>query len=267
MKKKALKTVALIVAIVLVAGICVVANALVGNPVSKILAQKAAASYLAENHPDTDYYIESVGYDFKFTEYHAHVCSESSMDTRFTLDIDMFGHVIYDTYENVANGFVTANRVEQEYRELADQVFESPAFPYPDNILYGTLEIYPREAEDAPDYAIVQEDLILDHIYDPRDLGAQAGHLVVYVDSETITYDLAAEILLEIRGQFDDADIPFYAIDFVLEAPLPEEGPRPEDDIRIENFRYDEITENELAERIADAHEACMAYYASMDDK
>ena len=117
MKKKVLKTVALIVAIVLIAGICFVANALVGNPVSKMLAQKAAAAYLAENFPDTDYYIESVGYDFKFTEYIAHVCSDSSIDTRFSLDIDMFGHVLYDTYENVANGFVTANRVEQEYRQ------------------------------------------------------------------------------------------------------------------------------------------------------
>ena len=273
MKKKVLKIIALIVAIALIIGIAFMANALNGNPISKMLARRAANIYLEENFPNTDYYIEDLGFSFKFTGYYAHVRSVSSMDTQFSLEIDMYGQVFWDTYESVTGGFVTASRLEQEYRELTDQVFESPAFPYVSDIQYGTLEIYPREAvedplvTDEPDYALVQEDLILDHIYDPRELGAQAGHLVVYVDSDTITYEEAARILLDIRALFDNANIPFRAIDFVLETPLPEEGPRTEDDIRIEDFRYEEIYEEGLADRIAVAHAELMAYYDALDDK
>lgn len=273
MKKKVLKVIALIVAIALIIGIASVANALNGNPISKMLARRAADAYLAEHYPDTDYYIEDIGFSFKFTGYYAHVRSVSSMDTQFSLEIDMYGQVFWDTYESVTEGFVTASRLEQEYRELTDQVFKSPTFHYTTNIQYGTLEIYSLEAIndplawDVPDYALVQDDLILDHIYDPRELGAQAGHLVVYVDSNTITYEEAARILLDIRGQFDNANIPFRAINFVLETPLPEEGPRTEDDIRIEDFRYEEIVEEGLAERIAEAHAKREAEYAARDAK
>ena len=42
MKKKWLKIAALVVALVIIAGLCVFANALVGNPVSKWLATRTA---------------------------------------------------------------------------------------------------------------------------------------------------------------------------------------------------------------------------------
>ena len=114
MKKKVLKIIALVIAIALIVGIAWVANGLNGNPISKMLAEKAADAYIKEQFPNTDYYIENVGFSFKFTGYYAHVRSETSMDTQFTLDIDMLGNVYFDTYESVTGGFVTARRVEQE---------------------------------------------------------------------------------------------------------------------------------------------------------
>ena len=144
MKKKVLKIIAFIIAIALILGICWVANGLNGNPISKMLAKKAANEYLEANFPDTDYYIEELGFSFKFTGYYAHVRSESSMDTQFTLEIDMIGNVFYDTYDDVLSGAITARRLEQDYRTLTDQIFENPAFPYSTNIGYGRLEIYPQ---------------------------------------------------------------------------------------------------------------------------
>lgn len=273
MKRKILKIVALIIAIAMIVGICLVANAFCGNPVSKMLARRAAERWLKGSFPNSDYYIEDVAFNFKDTNYYAHICSESSMDTKFTLYINMFGQGYYDTYESVTNGFVTAQRVEQEYRELVDQVLNSPAFPYPSVIQFGTLEIFPQEAfddplvTDVPDYALNQNELVMDQVYDPRDLGARAGHLVIYVDNEVISFDVAAQILLEIRSQFDKANIPFRAIDFVLEYPLSEEGPRPDSDIRVEDFLYEDIYEADLADRIAEADAALKAYYAELDDK
>ena len=69
MKKKILKIAALIIAVALIIGIGVVANALNGNPISKMLVRKAADAYLEEHYPNTDYYIETLGFSFKFTGY------------------------------------------------------------------------------------------------------------------------------------------------------------------------------------------------------
>lgn len=271
--KKGLKIVALITAIVLIVGVCWFANALCGNPISRMLAQRAAETWLEGNFPDSDYYIEKVGFNFKDTNYYAHYRSESSMDTQFTLYINMFGQGYFDTYESVLSGSVTARRLEQEYRDLTDQVFESPAFPYPSDIQFGTLEIYPQEAfsdplaNEIPDYALVQQDLILDKIYDMRELGAKAGHLIVYVESETISFELAAQIMLTIRAEFDNANIPFRAMDFVLQPPLPEEGPRTGEDISVDHFLYEDIYEEGLESRIQAADAALKAYYAELDAK
>ena len=273
MKKKVLKIIALIIAIALIVGICWVANGLNGNPISKMLAKKAANEYLEENFSDTDYYIEELGFSFKFSNYYAHVRSVTSMDTQFTLHIDMLGNVYFDTYDSVIGGFVTARRVEQEYRELTNQIFENPSFPYPSDIGYGTLEIYPQEAlddpqvNDIPDYALVQQDLVLDQIYDIRELGRQAGHLIIYVESETISFELAAQIMVGIRAEFEKANIPFRAMDFVLQLPLPEEGPRPDEEVRVKDFRYEDIYQENLIDRIKAAHEELETYYAEQDAK
>ena len=273
MKKKVLKFIALIIAIALIVGVFWFANALNGNPISKWLAQRAASAYLEEQYPDTDYYIERLGFSFKSTDYYAHVRSETSMDTQFTLHIDMLGNVFFDTYDDVLRGSITARRLEQEYRELTDQIFKNPAFPYPSDIGYGTLEIYPQEAlddpnvNDIPDYALVQQDLVLDQIYDIRELGRQAGHLIIYVESDTISFELASQIMLGIRTEFDKANIPFRTMDFVLQLPLPEEGPRSDEEVRVEDFRYEDIYQENLIDRIKAAHEELEAYYAEQDAK
>lgn len=111
------------------------------------------------------------------------------------------------------------------------------------------------------------QDLILDKIYDIRELGRQAGHLIVYVESDTISFELAAQIMMGICAEFDKANIPFRTMDFVLQLPLPEEGPRPDEEVRVEDFRYKDIYEEGLIDRIKAAHDALEAYYAEQDGK
>lgn len=271
--KKFLKILALITAIILIVVVCWFVNALCGNPVSHMLARQEAETWLKGRFPNSDYYIEDVSFNFKDTNYYAHCRSKSSMDTQFTLYINMFGQGYYDTYENVLNGYVTSRRLNEEYMALTDQIFDSSDFPLSSDMKFGMLEIYPQEAisnplvTDVPDYALVQEELILDKIYDIRELGAQAGHLVVYVDSETITYESAAKMLLDIRAEFDRVNIPFRAINFILWHPRSDEGIRPEGSIRVEEFLYEDIYEEGLAERIETADAALKAYYAEQDAK
>lgn len=81
MKKKVLKITALLIAVVLITGLGIFANSLVGNPVSKMLAERTAETYLAEEYGDTDFYIENIGFNFKDGNYYVHVKSPSSIDT------------------------------------------------------------------------------------------------------------------------------------------------------------------------------------------
>jgi len=257
--RRILKILALLAAVGLIVLVAGVANEMVGNPISKHLAVNTAERYLAETHPGTDYTIDRVVYSFKDTGYHCFVVSPSSADTRFTVVVDQWGRLYYETYDTVASKWNTARRLEEEYRALTDTVFDSSIFPYASDIAFGTLSIVSREAidnprvTDIPDYALVQDELELDQVYDIRALGAAAGRLVVYVDETDITAVRAAEIMLDIKAKMDEAGIPFRAMDFHLQPPLPEEGPRTGKRIDVSDFPAADIYADGLADRIAAA--------------
>ena len=273
MKKKTLKIIAAVTAFSILVGLAWFANAMVGNPISKMLAERAAEKHLEETYAGTDYYIERISYSFKDGKYHAFVKSPTSIDAEFSLTITMLGELRLDTYEDVVEGFNTARRLEQEYRELTDTVFDSPSFPYGCDIGFGRLEIHPQEAfddpnvDDIPPYAINQSTLVLDKIYDTRELGRQAGHLIIYVESDTVTVEKAVEIMLHIKAIFDEAGVPFVAMDFTLQYPLPEEGMRPDGEVSVADFQYGEIYEDGMTGRVEEADEALKAYYAAQDAK
>lgn len=271
MKKKNLKITAFITALLLIIGLSWFANALLGNPVSKTLATNTAKKHLAENYSDTDYYIEKIAFNFKSTNYYVHIKSPTSIDTEFTLYISMFGELTLDTYEDVENGFNTARRVDTEYRELVDTIFEHPSFPYSGRIGYGTLEIYPdefigiEENYDIPSYSIAQSSLELDKIYDIRELGRQAGHIIIYVEGDTVSIEKASEMMLDIKSYFDDANIPFVAMDFTLQYMKSDDGTRPDEEIHVKNFSYEDIYPEGMTDRVLEAHESLTEYYNKLD--
>lgn len=271
MKKKTLKIIAHIIAFLLIIGLSWFANAVLGNPVSKMLAANTAKKHLEETYAGTDYYIERIVYSFKDSNYHAFIKSPSSMDTEFSLSISMLGKLKLDTYDDVLNGFNTASRLEQEYRKLADTIFEHPSFPYGGRIGYGTLEIHLEELiEDAehydiPSYSINQNTLELDKIYDIRELGRQAGHLIIYVEGDTVSIEKAAEMMLNIKSYFDDANIPFVAMDFTLQYMKAEDGTRSDEEVRVEDFPYEDIYSEGMNERVSEADKALKEFYEELD--
>ena len=172
MKKKILKTVAVIISIALVIGVCVIVNAFVGNPISKHIATNTAVKHLEEKYSDRDFEIEKVIYNLKDGNYHAFIKSPSSIDSHFTILIDMSGNLKIDNYEySVLTGWNTANRLGNEYREKVDEILDSQSFLYAVDIGFGNIEFIPTEnAKDpsVPDYAIIIEELKLDGEYDKR---------------------------------------------------------------------------------------------------
>lgn len=270
MKKRILKITAIIFSLAVVVTVLIFLNAFFGNPVSKALATNTAEKHLAEAYAGTDYYVDDVRYNFKFGTYHAFIKSPTSIDTEFSLDITMTGKLRLDTYEDVENGFNTARRLDTQYRALADEIFNSEDFPYICHISYGTLEIHPDEYinsgyDDIPVYAINQNELELDKQYDIRDLGRKAGRIVVYVENDTVNTEKAAEIMLGVKALFDEADLPFAAMDFVLEHLKPVSGDKVGEEVRVENFLYDDIKEEGLEERVAEADKVLREKYEKMD--
>ncbi len=261
-KRKLLKAAAFLTAAIFIIGLGIFANALVGNPVSKMLAKRTANAYLDERYADTDFYIESVHYSFKLPSYTVKIKSKSSDDSYFSLEIDSLGKLLLDHYDSmVANRGNTARRLDDAYRNLTDAVWESPSFPFTlsSGIAYGILEFTPQDYaqnSDIPSYALMQEDLELDGLYDIQKLGRQAGHLVVYIEDDLVTTERAAEILLEIRRLMDEAGAPFYAIDLTLQPPRAEgEHPMQAGNyLTIKQFLYADIYPDGLKERIERLH-------------
>ena len=273
MKRKLLKVLICTLFFLVIFALCWLVDSFLGNPVSYLLATRTAQSHLVTTYPGTDFSIDRIAYNFKFAEYSAYVRSPSSMDTHFSLHISKLGKLELDTYSSVLRGFNTAQRLNDEYRALSAQVFADPSFPHNCYISYGQLEIHSEEAfreeslsaYDLPPYAINQSELVLDKIYDIPELGRRAGHLVIYVDSETVNTEQAASVMLAIKERFDRAGVPFAAMTFVLQYPKTHNGLRPEGEVRVAQFLYEDIYEEKMVERVARAEKELKEYYEKLD--
>lgn len=214
--------------ILLIIGLCLFANALVGNPISKAIATKQAKVYLEKNYAEKGFELKKVSYNFKDGNYFAHMERPNSMDLNFTVSLDMFGNIVYDDYAfRIEEGANTQDRLWKEYRELTDALLLNWRFPYHGSIVYGDLDLSQLYSE-----------LIPDKIYDVRELGKEAGTLVLYIEDLVMTKERANEIMQDIKKQFDEAGIPFRYMDFTLEYPRDKAG---QESISMGTISYDEI--------------------------
>lgn len=271
--KKILKAIALVLAIALCSGLAFFANALVGNPVSHYLAKSSAEKHIEATYQDKDYYVDRIIYDFKSGCYNAFIESASSPDSSFSLSISFGGKIIWDSYKDrVERRVNTSERINNEYRQAVDNVFESKTFPYKVDFGYGDIEFVEAVNLDQPitaDFAIVIEELELDGYYDIDELGKKAGHLVAYIYDEDASVKRLCEILLGIKETMNNAGVEFKVIDCVLEPPKPEEGYvngyTGEDRVEVEGFLYEDIYEKDLEKRVEKANEKMREYHAEQD--
>lgn len=269
MKKRVLKISALCLAIVLILGVCFFANGLVGNPISKAMARHTAEKHLAANYPNTDYAIEDVSYSFKDGNYYAHIASPSSMDGNFTLRISMLGKLRSDDYSSRVEGHTNvANRLYFEYREMVDTVLNSYSYPYTVSMGYGSLEFEREAGAQDVEGALKRSELVNDRFYNVGELGAKNGELVLYIDSDTVTNEKAAEILLETKRLMDQSGISFYTVHFVLRYPpydAEKSYQRPEGEVNLRSLLYSDIYEDGMVDRVQRAAEETKQYYAEQN--
>ena len=227
-----------------------------GNPVSYLRAVKTARAHLAQTYPDTDFRMERFNFDFIYRDYAAYVTSPSSIDTHFYLHINEQGTKLRDTYESdVLQKGNTTIRLHQAYSALADPVFDDLSLPNVSrfsSLSRLEFDLY-QGGEEPPAYVINSSELVLDKEYDIRELGRQAGHLLVYVDSATVNTELAASMMLAVKECFDRAGVPFAAMSFTLQYPMYTDGQRPEGSVNVSHFLYEDIYEDGMAERVEQA--------------
>ena len=267
--KKFFKIVAIVLAIILIAFAVLLVNAFLGNPISKALAQNTAQKYFQQTYSNTDYELGNVTYSFKDGFYYAPISSPSSIDTCFSLAIDSFGRLQHDYFADyVTTGRNTISRLETDYRQAVEAVFQSESFPYDAHIAFGEL-VYvfeaDREAYDVADYAIIVDELPLDVVCDVNELGTQAGRLTVYIWDDTVSAVRLAEILLDIRASFDGAGIGFRTVNCVLEYPREENTLYEGDRFEVMDFAYSDIYEEGLVERVEESNTAAGKYYQEQD--
>lgn len=239
------------------------ANDLLGNPISYYLVKTNAEKYVAENYADKGYVLEGVGYNFKFKSYCAYFSKPGSEDCRFTAYYNANGKFSGTTSESrVLNGENTRSRLNERYRKLVDTVVDSPSFPFESDIAFGEL-IFERDSDEEHDFGLPQSVLAPDAICDITKLGEMAGLLVIYVNTEDVSPENAADILLEINSLMEQGGVPFYAIDLTLSTTEPDYADR--EHYVIMNFHRSDIYEDGLITRVENNHQQTEARWAELD--
>ncbi|MFI3250881.1 MAG: hypothetical protein R3Y07_07960 [Eubacteriales bacterium] len=254
-QKKILKIIAFLVATTLTLGVVFFAHAFLGNPVSKYICTKSAEKYLAQTYGETDFVLEEVNYNFKTGGYYAHISSPSSADSHFSLDFSLFGALQRDYYHYVSDGWNTLMRCEDGYRELVQSVLSAPDFPYISELDFGSF----ISSDDK--FRNLQGSFVLDQEFDYEGLGKEYGELVYYAQVEEITLEKMCEVLLGIKGIFDEKEVYFCRISLCLEKPYIDGYKNFEGEtLRIENFLSEDIYEEGLLERVTKAKEEYDVY-------
>lgn len=239
--------------------LCIIAwivNDFIGNPVSKLLANRAAKQYIEMNYPNRQMTLTNANYNFKFDHYWIQVQEENSVDTHFELYFDSFGHYEGDSYESdVTSGWNTYCRLDNTYNAMVKTLEQNPP-AYQGDIVYGIL-MTEREELGANENDVLEiSTLVLDKEYDSTELAKQYGKVVFYAKAEEATVEKAAEYLLNVKNRLDQEGVPFYCIDFTLQQINEgEEKPNHEAQIWVTSFPYSKIYEDGLVERVEEAYQ------------
>lgn len=126
-----------------------------GNPISKIMADKAADQYLETHHRDLDLVHERAYYNFKDGTYVVRLWDKHSIDTKFTLEFDSFGKMKRDTFDDRL--FNTFRRYMGFLDELGDEIAKDSGFDF-------EIWLRPDDNFDYREYLTLDQDFDADNL-------------------------------------------------------------------------------------------------------
>lgn len=254
-KSKTKKILAGLAAFAIIGGLLVIANGLVGNPISKMIVNKKAKEYVNKNYNDLDLRLEDAVYNFKDGRYFVRARSDKSIDTHFEINFTGTGKVHYDNYkDNVLSKWNTWQRINSEYRKLVDIVVDD--FPDTIDIAYGQL------LDKNNNFSHLE----LDKKYDIKEIGRNQGHLVLYFETQYQDKETMIDGLKYAKEIFDDYNLPFYSVDITLQKPK-DEKQNYEEGLMVKDFLYDDIYKEGLERRVEKNIKETKKYYEEEDNK
>lgn len=126
-----------------------------GNPISKIMADKAADQYLETHHRDLDLVHERAYYNFKDGTYVVRLWDKKSIDTKFTLEFDSFGKMKRDTFDDRL--FNTFRRYMGFLDDLGDEIAKDSGLDF-------VIWLRPDDDSDYRDYLTLDQDFDADNL-------------------------------------------------------------------------------------------------------
>lgn len=140
---------------ILLAIVLFIVLSLFGNPISKIMADKAADQYLETHHRDLDLVRERAYYNFKDGTYVVELWDKNSIDTKFTLEYDSFGKMKRDTFDDRL--FNTFRRYMGFLDDVADEIAKDSGLDF-------VIWLRPDDDTDYRDYLTLDQDFDADNL-------------------------------------------------------------------------------------------------------
>lgn len=140
---------------ILLAIVLFIVLSLFGNPISKIMAEKAADQYLETHHRDLDLVHERAYYNFKDGTYVVSLWDMKSIDTKFNLEFDSFGKMKRDTFDDRL--FNTFRRYMGFLDDLADEIAKDSGLDF-------VIWLRPDDDIDYRDYLTLDQDFDKDNL-------------------------------------------------------------------------------------------------------
>lgn len=139
----------------LVAIILFFAVAFFGNPISRVLANKAANDYLKTHYTELELEKDRAFYNFKDAKYIVRLQDKNSPDSQFALSFDSLGRLKYDSYGD--RELNTFRRYVDFLNNLSDEIANENGFDF-------DFRLSPSGEEYYRSY------LNLDQVFDENDL-------------------------------------------------------------------------------------------------
>ena len=133
----------------LVAIILFFAVAFFGNPISRVLANKAANDYLKTHYTDLELQKERAFYNFKDAKYVVRLQDKNSPDSKFELSFDSLGRLKYDSYgDRTINTF---RRYVDFLNKLSDEIANENGLDFKLRLSHYRYSLHVDQIFDADD--------------------------------------------------------------------------------------------------------------------
>ena len=243
---KPLRILAGFVGLALIIFLLIVTMSFTGNPISKLLATRAADKYVEDNYSDLNLRRQETAFEFKRGDYIVKYYKKNSQDIHFGIETNYLGKVTIDGYENgVLGKWNTLVRLNDELDRYAERVIR-------DNLDYDFDMVFAEAFGNATEEEVASK-LQTDMLFDFGDLPLD-NNLTIYIYEENRTWGRLAQVILEVDEVMEENNIDISHYSIILEEPR-EDGDPAGHSLGVYEFPREDLDSENLAQDLEDIRE------------